>query len=103
MTIILRLSFVIDETSCETALKRTIIYRLCSLIYVIIVCQFSCVDEIMRKIIEYCVKTRATAKTKATAKTTTTTKITARKHITDFDVDRDVDFDDVDFKNEILF
>jgi hypothetical protein len=42
-------------------------------------------------------------KAKATAKTTTITKITAKKHIIDSDVDRDVDSDDVDFKNEIFF
>jgi hypothetical protein len=41
-------------------------------------------------------------RTKATAKATTMTKITAKKHIANFDVDDDVDFDDVDFKDEIL-
>jgi hypothetical protein len=38
MTISLRLSFVIDETSCETTMNKMIICRFCFFICVIIVC-----------------------------------------------------------------
>jgi hypothetical protein len=104
MTISLRLNFVIDEASCATTLKKMTICRLCFFICVIIVCQFSCVDEIMREIIEYCMKAKAAAKTKATARTMTTTKITTKAHRIDSDdADRDADSDDVDSRCETLF
>ncbi len=115
MTISLRLNFVIERASCETTLKSVVICRLCSLICVIIVCQFNCADEIMKKIIECCMTTRTAARAKATAKATkttkitaeeaTTTKITAKEHRVDSDdADRDADFDDDDdSKSEILF
>jgi hypothetical protein len=100
MTISLRLNF--NETSCETTLNRMIICRFWFFICVIIVCQFRCVDEIMRKIIKYCLRasTRVTAKESSKAKTAAkaTSKTTVKEHRSDFD-----DSDDADSRNEILF
>ncbi len=84
ITISLRLN--LNETSCETTLKKLAIWRLCFFICIIIVCHFECVDEIIKRIMRCCTKTSAKVKTRMTAKATAraTTMITIERHKANF-------------------